>query len=101
MFARILVTIVLGVGIAVGLLTLRQQELEIMHDMTKMHKKIDETRREIWDLKVKIAQESTPSELKAVLQKADMKMKPIVEPEGTVVGNDVRMVNGGKNENGG
>ena len=97
MFARVLVTIVLGVGIAVGLLALRQEELELMHEMTKMHKQIDETRREIWDIQVKIAEESTPRELQDAMREANMELRPIVEPEGKEMVEDVRMVNRGKN----
>ncbi|QQE11138.1 hypothetical protein JD969_16785 [Planctomycetota bacterium] len=78
MFARMLIAIILAAGIGVGLLSLRQQRLEIMNEMTAEHRKVDKIRRNIWDVQVRIAEKAKPSEVERVIKKSELAFEPVV-----------------------
>ena len=80
MFARMLVAIILAAGIGVGLLSLRQQRLEIMNEITAEHRKVDKIRRDIWDVQVRIAEKARPSEVERVVNQSELAFEPVVGP---------------------
>ncbi|QDU33127.1 hypothetical protein KS4_11690 [Poriferisphaera corsica] len=81
MFPKILVAIILAAGIGVGLLSLRQQRLEIMNEITAEHRKVDRTRKEIWDIQVRIAERTKPQEVQRVTSNAKLVLEPIAQPQ--------------------
>ena len=81
MFFRILVAIIFAAGIGVGLLSLRQQHLEIMNEITAEHRKVDRTRKEIWDIQVRIAERTKPQEVQRITNEAQLVLEPIAQPQ--------------------
>jgi cell division protein FtsL len=77
MFAKLLVAVVILTGIGGMLLGLRQQRLQMMHEMALLHAQLDRSRLHTWDLQVRISQHLEPQRLREAIQRADLKLEPV------------------------
>ena len=75
MFMKLLALIVLTTGIGATLLGLRQQQLELAHDATALHRQIDGTRHALWDLQTQIAVKLEPHKLRAVIDEIPLQLE--------------------------
>ncbi len=81
MFAKLMVLILAGTATAAALLWLRQQRLELAHDIANAHRQIDEARQATWDLQVKVACYVEPNSLNQALARAELKLEPLLTPQ--------------------
>jgi hypothetical protein len=80
MFAKLLITVLFATAIGAALLGLRQQRMENMHEITRLHNQMDQLRRQTWDLQVRIAAGITPQALEQAVDRGDWLMEPTVVP---------------------
>lgn len=80
MFAKLLMALVLAVLIGASVFNLRQQRLELMHDVTGIQRQMNRDRQATWDTQVRIAQRTQPDALRQALARAGMTMEPAVTP---------------------
>lgn len=76
MFAKLLTALVLAVVIGAAVFNLRQQRLELMHEVTDLHREMNRDRQATWDTQVRIAQRAQPQALREALVRAGMVMEP-------------------------
>ena len=69
----------MGCLIAIGgtLLGMRQYRQSLRHDMTRMHAEMNEARKDIWDLHVRISERIEPKRLQETIAETDLKLEPI------------------------
>ncbi len=77
MFAKLMVLIIAGTATAAALLWLRQQRVELAHEITTAHQQIDATRQATWDLQVKVAAFVEPNSLNQALARAELDLEPL------------------------
>ncbi|WP_432799411.1 hypothetical protein [Poriferisphaera sp. WC338] len=94
MFSRLLVAIICAAAIGIGLLALRQQRLEMMHEMTRLHSEMDVIRRDIWEKQVKIAEKTDPQSLKEASARANLVLEPATPSPTSATENNMRVVSG-------
>ena len=80
MFPKLLFAILAAIVVGAALLGLRHQRLQAMHEMAALHAEMDRSRREIWDLQVRIAEHLEPTRLRGALLRADGGFVPAAEP---------------------
>ncbi|MFP4143928.1 MAG: hypothetical protein ACOCTI_00250 [Phycisphaeraceae bacterium] len=84
MFARMFSAILFTAAVAAGILALRQERLELMHEMVALHGEMDRARQETWDLQVQIASEVAylldDQKMQQALGDAELKLEPVAEP---------------------
>lgn len=78
MYFKILAIILLMTLLGLQLLNMRQQRLEIMHDMAGLHRQLDRTRQKMWQSQVAIAVQIEPSRLRAAIERTDLHLDPTV-----------------------
>ena len=78
MFAKLLTALVLTVLIGSSVFNLRQQRLELMHEVTDIQRRMNRDRQTTWDTQVRIAQRTQPETLREALARAGMAMEPAV-----------------------
>ena len=79
---RLLLALICGLGIAVTLLLMRQQRVELQHECNQIHDGMLVAQTKLWRQQVQIAAAVAPGALKAVL--ADHELR--VVPEGASTG---------------
>jgi len=84
MFAKLLTALVLAVVIGAAVFNLRQQRLELMHQIAGMQSQMNRDRQATWDTKVRIAERTGPDALHDALKRAGLQMEP------AVIGTDAR-----------
>jgi len=77
MFPKVLFAIAAAALIGAGLLSLRHQRLAMMHEMTELHRQMDRTRRQTWDLQTRIAEASSPATLRRAIERAGLELEPV------------------------
>jgi hypothetical protein len=71
MFAKLL-AIILAVGvIGCALLVNRQKRIEAAHELTRLHQRLQQHERTLWDLKARIAQRCRPEEIRLAQQQLE------------------------------
>jgi len=78
MFAKLLTALVLAVIVGAAVFNLRQQRLELMHEITVLHRQMDQDRQATWDTQVRIASRTSPDALHEALSRTGMTMEPAV-----------------------
>ncbi len=76
MFAKLLTALVLAVLIGTAIFNLRQQRLELMHEITVLHRQMNRDRQATWDAQVRIASQTSPKVLQEALARAGLTMEP-------------------------
>lgn len=77
MFAKLLVIILAIGGTACALLVVRQQRVELSHDVAQTHNRLLKHERVIWDLRTEIAAQCKPSDVRKLVEKSDSEWRPI------------------------
>jgi len=91
MFSKAILVIIIITAVALLLLGLRHQRLAMMNEMTRLHRSIDQQRREVWRYQGQIARRTTPAVLVQKLSDAQLDVAPatpailIPEPPKTAV----------------
>lgn len=80
--ARLFVSIVVCVVIALALLHLRQQRYAMMNEMVRLHEQIDSQRQTMWDDQVRIAEHSSPQGLRQALEHVNLDLETITPTQG-------------------
>lgn len=78
MFAKLLTALVLAVLVGAAIFNLRQQRLELMHEITVLHRQMNQDRQATWDTQVRIASQTNPQALQDALTRAGLTMEPAV-----------------------
>ncbi len=76
MFAKLLTALVLAVVIGSAVFTLRQQRLELMHEIAGLHGQMNRDRQATWDTQVRIAEHTGPEALNEALTRVGLEMEP-------------------------
>ena len=76
MFVKLLTALVFAVAIGAAVFNLRQQRLELMHEITGLHRQMNSDRQATWDTQVRIAERAQPQALREALARAGMDMEP-------------------------
>jgi len=76
MFAKLLTALVLAVLIGSAVFSLRQQRLELMHEITALHRQMNRDRQTTWDSQVRIANRTSPVALHEAIARAGLDMEP-------------------------
>lgn len=77
MFARLMVVLLVAAALAVALLGLRQQRLEIAHDIARSTRRIEQTRLQLWNLQAQVSNRVQPLALTEAIDRAQLKMQPL------------------------
>ena len=77
MQSRLLAAIIGSAVVMAGLLLLRQQRLADMHQMAELHAAMDQDRKALWDLQVRIAEHSRPVAIEEAVDRAGIRLEPI------------------------
>ena len=77
MYLKAVAMIVFVTALGAGMLSLRQQRWEVKHDVTHMHKQIEQCRRSTWESQVRVAGELRPEKLEHRIAVAQIDMEPI------------------------
>jgi cell division protein FtsL len=87
MFSKLTVVIVLAAGIGAALLHLRQQRLELAHEIAGYHQQINVDRQATWDLQVRIHENLSPRHLREAIDRRQLNLVPMVptDPNTTVL----------------
>ena len=77
MFLKLLTTI-LGLGlIAAALLVIRQQRIDIAHDMALTHQRIIEQEARLWRLRAEVVRRCRPEDVRAALERSGLTWQTI------------------------
>ncbi len=87
MFAKLLTALVCVVVIGAAVFNLRQQRLELMHEVTDLHRQMNRDRQTTWDTQVRIAEQTQPEVLRDALVRSGLEMEPVAAP-GMIIEND-------------
>jgi len=92
MFAKLLMALVLAVLIGSAVFSMRQQRLELMHEVTALHRQMNRDRQATWDTQVRIAGRTSPKALHDAIARSGLDMEPTAthartyeSPEDTLV----------------
>ena len=77
MLGKLLTLIVFIIAIGAALLGMRQYRLNIQGDMTRLHHEMNQSRKELWDMQVRIARQTEPQALRQAVQRAQLELEPI------------------------
>ena len=80
-FAKLTTAVVVLVLAFAVLLGLRQQRLELMHEMSVLHRQMDGDRKETWDLQTAIAARTQPQKLREAAERVGLELEPLATPE--------------------
>lgn len=73
---RILLCLLVGAGIGITLLMIRQQRLELQYEANELHDRMLETQRQLWRQQVQIAAATAPAALETVLANHAFETEP-------------------------
>ncbi|MFW6059337.1 MAG: hypothetical protein ACODAQ_04100 [Phycisphaeraceae bacterium] len=80
MFWKLLVAMGVLAVIGAALLGLRAQRQQLRHQITELHTEIDASRRQTWDLQVRIAEHTEPADLRSAVERAGLELEPVTPP---------------------
>lgn len=78
MFPKLATLLMIAIVVGAVLLALRQQRLQLMHEMVQVHSQIDRSRQAIWDYQVKITERTEPNRLRDVIARHRLQLEPAV-----------------------
>lgn len=85
MWLKAAACVILAAATAMSLLALRQQRIDQMHQMASYHKQMRQTRQNLWELQVQIADDLRPDKLKAAVLRTGLELEPVVPLDSTSV----------------
>jgi cell division protein FtsL len=71
---KLLICLVSSMAVAVCLVQLRQQHLELNHQTSQLHNQIESRQARLWNQQLQIASITAPPALQASLAKQDLKL---------------------------
>jgi hypothetical protein len=77
MLAKLMIIIVAAGITASALLVARQRQIELVHDMTKVHARVLDHRRALWQLHLDVAQRCRPDRVRDVAERIEIEWIPI------------------------
>jgi len=77
MYSKLLFVILCAAVIAIGLLIMRQQRIEAMHEMAMIHRQINRDRQSLWEWQARIAGATTPRRLSEAIARAGIRLEPM------------------------
>lgn len=77
MFAKLLVIILAVGGAACALLVVRQQRVELAHDVARTHNRLLQHERALWDLRAEIAARVKPEQVQQLVDQLGGEWTPI------------------------
>lgn len=80
MFAKLFTALVCVTVIGAAILNMRQQRLELMHEITGLQRQMNRDRQATWDSQVRIAEKTQPEALEQALERSGLAMEPAVKP---------------------
>jgi cell division protein FtsL len=78
---KILICLITSMAIAVCLVQLRQQRLELSHQTSLLHNQIESRQARLWNQQLQIANATAPTALQASIGKQDLKLTQLVPTE--------------------
>jgi cell division protein FtsL len=72
--------VVFAVVVCAQLFVLRQQRLELMHEVASLRSGISRSRHTLWDLETSIAQSTRPAVLRQAISRVQLRFEPVVSP---------------------
>lgn len=72
--------VVFAVVVCAQLFALRQQRLELMHEVASLRSGISRGRHALWDLETGIAESTHPAVLRQAIARAQLRLEPVVSP---------------------
>lgn len=73
---RLLLCLLVGAGIGITLLMIRQQRLELQYESNEIHDEMLDTQRQLWRQQVQIAAATAPAALESVLAHHQFETEP-------------------------
>lgn len=77
MFAKLLLLVMVTTVVGATLLGLRQQRLQLMHEMAGLHSQIDRARQATWDMQTRIAQLTEAGALEQAIERAELELESV------------------------
>ena len=77
MLAKMITVVVFAAAVGAVLLGLRQQRLQLMHEMARTHAQMNRSRQDTWNLQVEIAEKTQPTELREAIDRLNLELEPI------------------------
>lgn len=77
MFAKLLLLVMVTTVVGATLLGLRQQRLQLMHEMAGLHSQIDQARQATWDMQIRIAELAEAGALEQAIERAQLELEPV------------------------
>jgi cell division protein FtsL len=71
---KLLICLISSMAVAVCLVQLRQQRLELNHQTSQLHNEIESRQARLWNQQLQIANVTAPPALQAALDKQDLKL---------------------------
>jgi cell division protein FtsL len=73
---KLILCLVFAVGIAVVLLQLRQQRLELNHQANRLHNQIEAQQAKLWGQQLNIALYTAPNAISKTVENKDVRLVP-------------------------
>jgi hypothetical protein len=77
MFAKMLLIIITLGALAATLLVIRQHRIDAAHEMSRIHGRLLEAERRLWDARERVASECTPEDIRLALSQVDGPWVPL------------------------
>jgi hypothetical protein len=91
MFGKLLFIIAAVCAVACALLVIRQQRIDTFHDMTRVHGRLLEHERTLWQMRAEIAQRCRPSEVRLAMNGLEVGWTPLPARPAEARLHDVRL----------
>lgn len=76
----LLAVVVFAVVVCAQLFAMRQQRLELMHEVASLRSRISRSSHALWDLETSIAESTRPVVLRQAIARAQLRLEPVVSP---------------------
>lgn len=73
---KLLLCIVCGTALAVAILQLRQQRLELLHQCSALHSELEEVQSQLWNQQLQIATTTAPMAIRQTVQHYELTLVP-------------------------
>ena len=77
MFSKLLIVVAAMTLTGAALLGMRAERLELRHQITSLHARVDQSRQKTWRLQVKIAKRTKPAALHRAATRAGLELEPV------------------------
>lgn len=78
MWLKATVCVVIAAATAMSLLALRQKRIDLMHEMAEHHSQMRQSRQDLWQLQVEIADRLKPQQLQQSVERTGLVLEPVI-----------------------